>query len=166
MIITENLRELNNIENIKSVFCIDYGLKKVGIAISPDMKLSLPIKTIYENNAQKQLEIIKDEIKKYNPSILVIGLPINMDGTSGEQSLVVKSFAEKLDTKIQIYLQDERVTSIASEKLMRNIGFSRAQIAKYDDSMSASMILESFLRNFGNLLCVKAEEISDEQEDL
>ena len=78
-----------------------------------------------------------------------------MDGTNGEQSLLVMAFAKKLQASVSIiipiYLQDERVTSIASEKLMRNIGFSNSQIAKYDDSMSASMILESFLRNFDNL---------------
>jgi len=155
MIITENINEISNLEEIKSALCIDYGLSKIGIALSPDMKLSLPIKTIYEKAPEKQIDLIRDEIKKYNPSILIIGLPTNMDGTSSEQSVLVKAFAEKLDASIQIYLQDERVTSMASERLMKNIGFSKAQIAKYDDSMSASMILESFLRNFGNLVGVR-----------
>ena len=151
MIITENIDEISNLEEIKFALCIDYGLSKIGIALSPDMKLSLPIKTIYEKVSEKQIDLIRDEIKKYNPSILIIGLPTNMDGTSSNQSLIVKAFAEKLDAGIQIYLQDERLTSMASERLMKNIGFSKAQIAKYDDSMSASMILESFLRNFDNL---------------
>jgi putative Holliday junction resolvase len=127
---------------------IDYGKRKLGIAISnPEQTMSLPLQQIADEKLPSRLNAIAQIIKEHAIKGLIIGLPINMDGSSSEQSEIVEKFAKQLlqHFNLPIYLQDERLTSKAANNALKMAGFSRKDRAEVDDQIAASMILETTL---------------------
>jgi putative holliday junction resolvase len=134
----------------KPLLAIDYGNKKIGLAISsPDHTIAMPHSIIFAHKEQEKLSKITDFITRYNICAIVVGLPVNMDGTNSEQTKIVINFVDKLakKTNLPIYLQDERLTSKAADSLLRNMGFNRKQRNERDDMAAASMILETTLES-------------------
>jgi len=126
---------------------IDYGLKRTGLAFcdvseticSPHSVIDQP------KNLIKQIsEIVKTEGIK----AIIIGLPLNMDGSEGRQSELVKKFAEKLKARVTvpIHFQDERLSSFAAEEKLDSAQMTRAQKKKHLDAVAAAHILETFLK--------------------
>jgi len=139
-----------------AVISIDHGLKKLGLAISsPDHHLPMPLKLIEIESDKKKLKEIIEIIKEQKICAIVVGLPVNMDGTKSPQTLLVENFAEKLSrrTNLPIFMQDERLTSKAADNLLKDLGLKRKNRNAQDDLVAASMILETTLnsvRNLGN----------------
>lgn len=134
----------------KSLIAIDYGIKKLGIAIStPDHKIAMPFKLITEDNAKRKIDILVNLIKEQNICAIVIGIPYHMDGSSSEQTLVVQKFIKKLSNQIDlpIFLQDERLTTKAANVFLKNFGLNRKRRNMQDDLVAASMILETVLES-------------------
>jgi len=97
----------------------------------------------------KSVDRIIDFIVKNNICAIVVGLPVNMDGTSSSQAKIVTSFVNKLakETNLPIYLQDERLTSRAADNMLKNMGLNRRQRNERDDMAAASLILETVLES-------------------
>jgi putative Holliday junction resolvase len=132
----------------KPILSIDYGIKKIGIAIStPDHKMALPLTILIGDSEKKKLQEIVAILKEKNACAIVVGLPINMNGTSSEQTLIVEKFAGKLEkrTNLPIFLQDERLTSKAADNLLKDFGLKRKSRNNQDDLAASSMILETVL---------------------
>lgn len=132
----------------KPVLSIDYGLKKVGIALStPDHSLPAPYIVIEEESDKKKITSILNIIGEKNICAIVLGLPINMDGTKSDQTIIVENFAVKMTKRINlpIFMQDERLTSRAADSLLKDFGISRKNRNAMDDLAAASMILETTL---------------------
>ncbi|HJD57588.1 MAG TPA: Holliday junction resolvase RuvX [Rickettsia endosymbiont of Sericostoma sp.] len=132
----------------KPIIAIDYGIRKTGIAISnQEQSIAMPIKTIYETREENKIKSILDLIATYSICGIVIGLPISMNGHSSEQTTIVLKFSTKLSfaTNLPIYLQDERLTSLAANSLLKSLGVKRRERNQKDDSIAASMILETTL---------------------
>lgn len=142
--ITSDIQEFcHNTDNFGVLLGIDFGTKKLGIAISnPERTMSLPIKII-----PHEIDKIEEVIKHYKPRGLVIGLPVNMDGTLGAQADLAKGFAQKVADRfnLPIFLQDERLTTRAAGNALRVLGLNRKQRDERDDQVAASMILETAL---------------------
>lgn len=131
-----------------SLLAIDYGKKKVGIAIStPDHAVSLPLKIIKEESEKKKINAIIEIIKERKVCALIMGLPLNMDGTKSEQSLAVEEFANKLIGRIDLpmFFQDERLSSKAADSFLKSFGMKRKERNQKDDLTASSMILETVL---------------------
>lgn len=138
----------------RSLMAIDYGKKKLGIAIStPDHKIAMPFKLIKEDNAKRKIDIIVDLIKGQNICAVVIGMPYHMDGSNSQQTLVVQKFIENLSNQIDlpIFLQDERLTTKAANAFLQNFRLNRKQRNAQDDLVAASMILETVLESASRL---------------
>lgn len=138
----------------KPLLGIDYGNKKVGLAISsPDHFISMPHSIIIENKESKKLDKIAEIAEQNNVCALVLGLPVHMDGTHSEQTKIVINFAEKLAlrTNLPIFLQDERLTSRAADSLLKMMGLNRKERNQRDDLASASLILETVLESVRKL---------------
>lgn len=132
----------------KRLIAIDYGSKKLGIAISdPSICMSLPMKEILEPNDERKITNIIRVSQENSACAIVLGLPINMDGTRSSQTEIVQKFAEKLatHTKLPIFLQDERLTSKAADNLLKTIGLKRKERNARDDSIAACLILDTVL---------------------
>ncbi|MDC0864477.1 Holliday junction resolvase RuvX [Rickettsiaceae bacterium] len=134
----------------KPIISIDYGKRKIGIAISdPNHNISMPLCLIDTSSEKKQLQQIIDLIKKHDACTVVMGMPINMDGTQSDQTLAILKFADRLSTHINIpiFMQDERLTSKAADNLLKSLDLKRKQRNQKDDIIAASMILETVLES-------------------
>lgn len=133
----------------KPILAVDYGVKKVGIAISDPMHImALPYTILRDVKSEAQkIEKIASLCCAENISGVVVGLPVNMDGTDSSQTKLVNIFAAKLSQKIDlpIYLQDERLTSRFADNFLKGFGLNRKQRNERDDLAAASMILETAL---------------------
>lgn len=130
------------------IICFDLGLKKIGIALStPDQSFSLPLKVIREVKQALQIRECVNEIIKNNAVGIVIGLPLNMDGSIGAQSNIAIEFANKLgeSSMLPIFMQDERLTSKEADNILKATGFNRKKREKMDDAVAANLILETTL---------------------
>jgi putative Holliday junction resolvase len=139
----------------KPIISIDYGLKKLGLAIStPDHHLPMPLRIIENESDRKKITDVISILKENNICAIVIGLPINMNGTKSEQTLIVEQFATKLTkrTELPIFFQDERLTSKAANNLLKDFGLKRKNRNSIDDLAAASMILETTLDSAKNAL--------------
>jgi putative Holliday junction resolvase len=132
----------------KPILSLDYGTKKIGVAIStPDHKMALPFTILAGDSEKKKLHSITTLLQEKNICAIIIGLPINMDGTKSEQTMLTEKFAEKLEkrTNLPIFLQDERLTSKAANNLLKSFGLKRKDRNDQDDLAAASLILETVL---------------------
>ena len=132
---------------MKRILCLDYGEKRIGLALSDPLKIiAYPYKTIINSG----LNNLKYEIEKIivNESIesIVIGLPIGLNGKDTIQTQKVREFRlQILDLNIPIYFEDERLSSLAAAKSMKmekiKTGFNKGMI----DKRAAAIILQQFL---------------------
>ena len=130
---------------------IDLGDKRTGIAIGDDLTcivtphevLAIPIRPTHD----RLLGAIGSCIDKFGPDALVLGLPLNMDGSEGPQALAVRVFGEALGahTGLVIHYQDERLTSVDAEWTLDGSGKTRGQKKALRDALAAAVILRDFL---------------------
>jgi putative Holliday junction resolvase len=125
---------------------IDYGTKRTGLAICDAAEtIASPLAIL---NGQKELlNKIAEITETENVEAIVLGLPLNMDGTESSQTKLVLKFAEKLKDclPIPVYLQDERLSSFGAEEKLAPADFTRGKRKKRIDAVAAAEILEAFL---------------------
>ena len=129
---------------------IDLGRRTVGIAVSDEAEIiASPIETyrIRENDLQGALSCVKMAIEEYGIQKIVLGLPKNMNGTIGPQAEYCLEFQKMLeeDTKLEVIMIDERMTSIMANNLMLDADLSRDKRKQNVDKLAASIILQSYL---------------------
>ena len=127
---------------------IDLGDKRTGLAIGDDeIRLPTPLKTINQPRSDALLDALVKDIQEQSPDELVIGLPLNMDGTDSKQSQITREFGEKLHHRcgLPIHYQDERLTSFAADQHMAQSGRTHKQKKQIRDALAAAEILSDFL---------------------
>lgn len=143
---SNNFREI--IPNNKTILCLDLGKKRIGLAISDiNQKIASPYDVIKEKKFSEILIILKNLIKKFDIGSIIIGDPINMDGSLGPKSQSSRSFISNIskDIDIPILLWDERLSTIAAEKSLIEADISRKKRSEVIDKIAANIILQSFL---------------------
>ena len=131
---------------------IDLGAKRVGLAISDELRITVnPLQAIERRSWKDLLHRVAEVIKSYDARGLVIGLPLSLDGTEGSAARDTRAVAEKFkrSLSIPVYLQDERLTTFAATAQLKAAGRSDFQIEREVDSESAALILRDFFA--GNL---------------
>ena len=124
---------------------IDPGKKRVGLAISDDDKLvSTPLKTIIKKNNSDLVKEIKKIIEENNIKGIVVGNPINMDGSKGPSAQSANDFAKYLSNNISIpvTMWDERLSSEAAFNLSSNLDINTSKKVEKLDQNAASFILQ------------------------
>lgn len=127
---------------------IDLGDKRTGLAIGDDeMRMPTPLKTINQPRGDALLDALIKDIKEQAPDELVMGLPLNMDGTDSKQAQITREFGELLQGRcdIKINYQDERLTSFAADQHMAQSGKTHKQKKQIRDALAAAEILSDFL---------------------
>lgn len=131
------------------IMALDYGTVRIGIALSD---LTQFIANGYENyqrtSLKNDLNHLKQIINDNKVGKIVVGLPLNMDGSESGQTLKTKEFIEVLRNEIPnipIEVLDERLTSMVAEKLLISADVSRAKRKQVIDKMSATIILQDYL---------------------
>lgn len=127
---------------------IDYGLKRIGLSLSdPTKTLASPLPTI--QNDIKSIDKILEIINKNDVEKIVIGYPVNMDGSKSEICNVIDKFIHSLSTKVnlEIIKRDERLTSyIAQQQILESVkSKKKRQDKSLVDQFSARIILQEYL---------------------
>ena len=142
-----------NIDNNSRLLGIDPGKKNIGIAICDENKVvATPLKIIKKNKFQILLKEIQEIIKENNIKGVVIGNPINMDGSFGKASQSATGFAKNLSISITIpiVLWDERLSSEGSFKITRDLGTNVTDRVKKLDKNAAAFILQGAIDFLSN----------------
>ena len=130
------------------ILSVDYGDVRTGIAVCDKMEiLASPVTVITQSYEPKLIAEIEKIIGQYKPELIVVGLPKNMDGSSGERAEKCKKFAEALSEKTGIRTQmvDERLTTVSAHKALNATNVRGEKRKGIVDAVSAVMILESYL---------------------
>lgn len=153
--IKESLQDFYaNLEANMPILGIDYGKRKLGFAISdPSQNISVPLEIASFDKEDQKIAYIISMIEKHKICGIVIGKPVNMDGTASEGSRLIQKFAHFLadSCKLPIFLQDERLTTRAAHSLLKSAGINRKDRDELDDQISASLILETVIDSIKNL---------------
>lgn len=130
---------------------LDFGSRTVGIAISDELLITAQgIETIErkeENKLRKTLARIEELIVEYEVEELVLGLPKNMNDSLGGRAELSLEFKEKLErrTGLPVTMWDERLTTVAADRVMMEAGIRREHRKEYADRIAACFILQGYL---------------------
>jgi len=146
------------VKETKRLIGMDVGEARVGIAVSDPLGLTAqPMLVVARRGRPEALfwKEIEDVLRTFDVAECVIGIPLNMDGTEGDQAKRSKSFARQMRRKfpnITTPFWDERLTTAASEAAMIEAGARRDERREKVDKVAAALILQSFLdhRNLQN----------------
>jgi putative Holliday junction resolvase len=127
---------------------LDVGTKRIGVAISDETgTLAQGKGTVSRKSDEEAIKEIKSFIEKYKVKEIVLGLPLNMDGTQGERAEDSTGFAEilKKETGLPVKMWDERLSTKEVEDMLIAASVSRAKRKKVSDKLAAQIILQSYL---------------------
>ncbi|GAF65867.1 Holliday junction resolvase-like protein [Bacillus sp. TS-2] len=130
---------------------LDVGTKTIGVALSDELGWTaqgLVTLKRSEDDFDADLSSVSKLVQEHNVEVVVIGLPKNMNGTIGPSGEMCQSFADRLkqvNPEIDVKLWDERLTTVAAEKMLISADVSRKKRKKVIDKMAAVLILQGYL---------------------
>ena len=150
-------KETTNPDNFTNVFrapktgrllALDLGMKHVGVAVSDEMQFTVrPVAVLIRKSWKKFLKEIIALLDEFDAVGLVLGLPLNTDGSESEMSTEARRLARNfsLSLKVPVFLIDERLTSYEAKGYLTKLGLSEKEIWERVDSEAAAIILSDFL---------------------
>ena len=130
------------------ILAVDYGDARTGLAISDSTGfLATPIHTITEYNQEKLADKIAQAAKENNAEEIVVGLPVNMNGTEGVRAEKCRQFGDLLKEKtgLTVIMWDERSTTVSAHNILSELNVRGKKRKAVVDTVSAVLILESYL---------------------
>ncbi len=128
---------------------IDHGTKRVGVAVGDDeFRLAAPVTTVdVTGSADSVIHAIAELANDYQIDVIVIGLPLNMDGSEGPQAKLTREFGASLSARLDLPVEyfDERLTSIGADELLAPAELTRKKKRKRIDRVAAQLILQGYL---------------------
>jgi putative holliday junction resolvase len=128
---------------------IDYGDARIGLALSDEMGWTAQaLEVIHRTNSRDEcLARIREIVESYQVEQIVLGFPKNMNGSIGPRGEITQEFAEKLRDELQIpvVLWDERLSTVAAERVLLEADISRKKRKGVIDKVAAQVILQTFL---------------------
>lgn len=130
------------------IMALDVGTKRIGVAMSDELLLTAQgADTIRRTSTDADMGIIKKMVGENDVSEIVVGLPVNMNGTLGPKAREVAEFAEGLKRLVSVPVTswDERLTTVQAERVLLEADVSRAKRKGSIDKIAAQIILQSYL---------------------
>lgn len=127
---------------------LDVGNRRIGIALSdPLMITAQPCETYFRKSLEADIAYLKELAGKNEVKVIVCGLPLNMNGTQGEQARVTAAFADRLSVEsgLAVKYVDERLTTQAAHRTLMEGGMRRENRKKFVDQVAAVQILQTYL---------------------
>jgi len=130
---------------------LDVGDRRIGVACSdPTGLLASPVGVIHRTTLEQDLAKVMAAVEECTAGTVVVGLPVNMNGSEGSQAEKTRSFAGALKSAgLQVELWDERLTTVEATRMLQDRGVKRRHIDKRVDEIAATLILEGYLRSRG-----------------
>jgi len=150
------------------ILALDLGEKLVGAAVSDEKLITIKrLPPLKRSNWKKLLQDVLALIERFDAQIVVIGLPLSLDGTHGEAATNVRRVAQNLarSVSLPVYLQDERLTSFEAMENLKAEGKRPDEIPALIDGEAAAMILRDFLRTDQDRLLVKTTVDQDKTQE-
>ncbi len=138
----------------KALIGLDLGSKTIGIATSdPLWTVAAPRETIRRTKFKADSERLVEIIKEVDAGAIILGLPLNMDGSEGPRVQSTRTFARNLSPKIDIpiFFWDERLSTVAVTRTLLDADTSRKKRAEVVDKMAASFILQGVLERLRSM---------------
>lgn len=139
---------------MKRILALDVGDNTIGVAVSDALSIiANGVTTIERVGIKKDTGKVIDYVREYDCGTVVVGLPLNLNGSDSVQTEKVRAFKEKLENKlrslalqdVQVVFQDERFTTKLAEQVLIDGGVRRENRKKYIDKQAAVLILQSYL---------------------
>ena len=133
---------------MKRKMALDYGVARIGIAFSDLLcMIANGYETYCRKDIDKDLDYLSTLASKQEVDEIVMGLPLNMDGTEGDRAVATKLFGEKLSkySNLPVTYVDERLSSVEAEDILKQAHIKWQDRKKYIDKISATIILQTYL---------------------
>lgn len=132
---------------------VDYGDARIGVATCDELEiLATALDTIKSESMRKNIDAIAAIAKAENAERIVVGLPLNMDGSEGARASKTRSFGKVLEkvSGIEVVYFDERLTSVEADERMDEANVSKSKRKGLVDRIAAAIILQSYLDSYKN----------------
>ncbi len=137
---------------------VDLGTKTIGLALSDvERRIATPLVTLTRSQFSRDAQALGEQIRKFEAFALVLGLPLNMDGSEGQRVQATRAFARNLARvdPTPVVFWDERLSTAAVTRAMIGADVSRARRAEVVDKMAAAYILQGALDRLANIAADK-----------
>ncbi len=127
---------------------VDYGDARIGLSVSDELEtLASPLVTLKSESMRKNIDAVAKVAAEEKVSRIVIGLPLNMDGSEGARASKTRSFGRVLEkvSGLPVEYFDERLTSVEAEEIMESVGVKKNKRKNLVDRIAAQLILQSYL---------------------
>lgn len=132
----------------KRTIGLDIGDKRIGVAASDALGITAqPVGVVARVSVKRDIEAVRSLLAPYEIERFVAGLPLQMDGSEGQQSARSRAFADALGAAlgVEVVYQDERMTSLQSERMLIESGMRRDKRRTVIDKLAATLILQSYM---------------------
>ncbi len=143
---------------------LDLGTKTIGLALTDvERRIASPLETIRRVKFRQDAERLLILAEKFDVARLILGLPLNMDGSEGPRAQATRAFARNLAqlTPIPIHFQDERLSTAAVTRTLLEADASRARRSELVDKMAAAYILQGLLDRLATIARAEADRRDD-----
>jgi putative Holliday junction resolvase len=135
---------------MQRILSLDFGEKRIGVAVSDALNIiAQSVGTIERKGIKNDLKKIKDLVREHDAGRLIVGLPLNMNGTEGKSANRAVDFVNELKKEIDIPVEmvDERLTTAQGERIFLEADLSRKKRKKNIDKIAAQLILQNYLES-------------------
>lgn len=136
---------------MKRILALDLGEKRIGVAVSDPLNITAQgVKVIRQLSQKETLESIKELVKEYDAGKIIVGIPINMDGSKGARAKFSEEFASLLKKELSISVEtiDERLTTVQGVRMLIEADVSRRKRKQSIDKISAQLMLQMYLERY------------------
>lgn len=130
------------------VLALDFGKRRIGLAISDELGITAQgLDTLQRTNIREDITRLAQLIAEKSVSLILMGNPLHMSGAEGRQTEYTRDFASRLGarTGVEVQFWDERLTTVAAQRVLRESGISIEKRARAVDRLAAVILLESYL---------------------
>ncbi len=130
-----------------TVLCFDFGEQRIGVAVGEHLLASAnPLTTIDNESNEMRFEVITKLVKEWQPKLLIVGLPLNLDGAETSMTQLCKKFARRLNGRFNLPVMfiDERYSSVEASGMLNQTGIKGRAQKPMLDQVAAQTILQSY----------------------
>ena len=136
------------------ILALDMGEKNIGVAVSDPLEITAQgVTVIRRSSIKKDLARIRELVQEFTVEKIVLGYPLNMDGSAGKKAQEIMLMKDKLANvfSLPVVIWDERLTTVAAQRTLLDAGLRRAQRKKVIDKVAAVLILESYMQSSASM---------------
>ena len=129
------------------IVALDVGDARIGVAVSDASRLiASPVEVIHRVGFGPDVKRVQEICRRYDTTLILSGLPLNLNGTEGPQAAKVRLFCQQLEkVGLVVYYQDERLTTVTAENALLEQNMHRAQRRQTVDKVAAAVFLQQYL---------------------